>query len=98
MNEIAYAYCPNCDVATNFLARSDVPRPMAWTCLECDREYELVPNFYENPIRLYTENELPDALISKLKTQRTRQLVILLFLLLFLIVYILSKVIVFALQ
>jgi hypothetical protein len=44
-NELAYAYCPECEVVANFLAHCDERRPTSWTCLECNKEYMLSPDF-----------------------------------------------------
>jgi len=77
-NEIAYAYCPECDIFTNFLAHSTVRRPTTWTCLECKKEYALSPDFYENPIQLYFEENLPENLKSQIKIKMKRQLIVIL--------------------
>jgi NAD-dependent SIR2 family protein deacetylase len=73
-NEIAYAYCPECDLFTNFLAHSDERRPTSWKCLECKNEYKLNPDFYENPVRLYFEEDIPDEIKSRYIKQTNRQL------------------------
>jgi hypothetical protein len=90
-NELACAYCPECDIFTNFLAHLDVRRPSTWTCSECKKEYTLSSDFYKNPVRLYFESDLPDDVKSRLQKHTTRQLTILLIALLVVVVIIISK-------
>jgi DNA-directed RNA polymerase subunit RPC12/RpoP len=81
-NELAFAYCPECDVFTNFLANSDERRPSTWKCLECKKEYRLNSDFYEHPVRLYFDSDLSDEQKSRIQKQTKRQLAILLIILL----------------
>jgi hypothetical protein len=74
LHEIAYAYYPECDLFTNFLAHSDERRPTSWTCLECKNEYMLNPDFYENPVRLYYEEDIPDDIKAPYIKRTNRQL------------------------
>jgi len=94
-NELAYAYCPECDIFTNFLARSEVRRPSSWRCLECNKEYVLNPDFYENPVKLHFESEIPVDVRSRLKKQTARQLAFLLASLLLVIALIARKLLFF---
>jgi hypothetical protein len=87
-NEMAYACCPECDLFTNFLANNDERRPKSWTCLECNKEHMLSPDFYENPVRLHFEDDLPDDIKSRYENQTNRQLVFLLIALVLVIVLI----------
>jgi len=77
-HEIAYAYCPGCDGITNFLARSEVRRPLSWKCPACGEEYFLSPDFYQNPIRQTSENEIPETIQLKMRKRTARQLALIL--------------------
>jgi hypothetical protein len=77
-HEIAYAYCPECDAITNFLARSEVRRPPSWKCPVCEKEYSLNPDFYEYPIRLNAEEQIPEAIQSNMRKRTARQLALVL--------------------
>ena len=84
-NELAYAYCLECEVFTNFLARGEGKRPSSWRFLECNKEYVLKPDFYENPVRLHYESEVPVDARSGMQKQTARHLTFLLIALLLVI-------------
>ncbi len=90
-NELAYAYCPDCDLFTNFLAHCDERRPSTWICLNSKKEYPLPSDFYDHPVRLYFESDLPDDVKSRMQKQTTRHLTIILIALLLVVAPIVTK-------
>jgi hypothetical protein len=77
-HELAYAYCPECDLIANFTAYNNERIPTSWTCLERKKEYTLSPDLCENPVRLYSEDDLPDDSKSRYEKRTNRQLVFIL--------------------
>ena len=90
-HELAYAYCPTCDLMTNFLAQSTVQRPNSWTCSSCNTEYSLNPDFYENPARLYFEKDIPDDVRNQMQKRTSQHFTFLIIAIIIMVVLIIFK-------
>ena len=59
-SETSHVWCPKCGMGGGFIKELLKERPRSWVCSDCKTEYILPPLFYEEPIHLYLEDELPD--------------------------------------
>ena len=56
--ETSQVWCPKCGIGVAY-GRDIDKHPSFWVCLNCDTNYELANTFYDNPVELYLEKELP---------------------------------------
>ncbi len=56
--ETSYVWCPKCGMGSAFVENLS-ERPFDWVCPNCKTKYPLPNEFYEKPINLYPEEELP---------------------------------------
>lgn len=56
--ETSDVWCPKCGMGGGFVRNID-KRPSSWSCPDCRSAYQLANDFYDQPIYLFTETELP---------------------------------------
>jgi|WetSurMetagenome_2_1015567.scaffolds.fasta_scaffold563722_1 hypothetical protein len=64
--ETSQVSCPNCDMRGAFV-KNLVKKPNSWICDRCGTNYSLPTFFYENPVHLYLEDELPLDVFKRIK-------------------------------
>jgi hypothetical protein len=89
--ETSQVWCPKCEIGGEFV-RDISKQPSEWSCPGCNTKYKLPDNFYENPIKLIAQQELPPIIQERIKrdfeTSQTGSHKIKLYNVLVLIVYI----------
>jgi hypothetical protein len=63
--ETSEVWCPRCQMGGEFV--SDISEhPLTWNCPNCKTQYELPSTFYDNPIKLFLEKELPPFVLERM--------------------------------
>jgi hypothetical protein len=94
---MSQVWCPKCEQGGDFIKIIET-RPSSWTCPQCKTRFFLPPSFYESPIHLYLENELPTEVLQRVLPPKNRlhKLVVILmgivFLLAFFFIFITSNI------
>jgi hypothetical protein len=58
--ETSEVFCPKCKMGGEYV-KGIKDRPTSWICPGCSNEYSLPTTFYEHPVPLYLEEDLPDS-------------------------------------
>lgn len=66
--ETSNVWCPKCRMGGAFV-RNISQHPSYWICTNCQTKYQLANAFYENPIKLYFDEELPVDVRQRIKDQ-----------------------------
>jgi len=66
--ETSEVWCPKCGMGGGFV-KNLKKRPPDWTCPNCKTKYQLANEFYEKPIRLFTEKELPSLVRERIERE-----------------------------
>jgi hypothetical protein len=59
--ETSQVWCPKCGMGGEFVEEIN-KHPTSWNCPNCDTEYQLPQEFYEESVALIAEKELPPHL------------------------------------
>jgi hypothetical protein len=68
--ETSQVWCPKCGMGGDFINERVKDRPESWVCPDCKTEYTLPKAFYQKPIHLYLEDELPVNIRSHTAKQK----------------------------
>ena len=66
--ETSEVWCPKCGMGGEFVKNID-KRPSNWVCPNCKTKYQLPKEFYEKPINLFTEQELPPLVRERIERE-----------------------------
>jgi hypothetical protein len=64
--ETSQVWCPKCEMGGEFV-RNISKQPSSWSCPSCKSKYKLPDGFYEIPVKLFTQEELPLNIQERIK-------------------------------
>lgn len=62
--EATQLWCPKCGMGGDYI-RNLENRPASWVCPSCKTRYRLPDNYYEEPVPLYIDEDLPENIKVK---------------------------------
>jgi len=69
--EISQMYCKECESGGDYVHKIE-SRPKTWTCEICGANHRIPKGFYENPIYLFSKQELPLGIQNKIEADEIR--------------------------
>jgi len=58
--EASQVWCPTCGMGGDFI-KDIKKRPTFWYCSKCRTKYQLPSTFYDNPVTIHPESDLPEG-------------------------------------
>lgn len=69
--EMSDVWCEDCGMGGPFIENLNA-RPDKWQCPDCSKEYNLSYDFYNNPITLYRENQVPKEVLKNIDNSKKK--------------------------